>query len=206
MFAQALGNAGTIEGTVTDPSGAILPNAKVTILNRITNYQQTATTDSKGTFRLTNIPPNPYHVEVSAPNFAISAQDVDVRSTVPVSLKISHHGGWSGAERDGGSERRGPTGECPLRAQRRGYFEPVQTFGFIAGRGRERRGGAEQRSRGCRFQRILPPARGSCADQLLGGRAADRRSAEQGFLHADSVGRDSIDGIDHGDSAGRVRR
>ena len=74
---------------MTDPSGAVLPNAKVTILNRITNYQQTATTDSKGAFRLTNIPPNPYHVEVSAPNFATSAQDVDVRSTVPVSLKVS---------------------------------------------------------------------------------------------------------------------
>jgi len=89
IWAQALGNAGTIDGTVTDASGAILPNATVTILNRLTNYQQTATTDSKGAFRLTNIPPNPYHVEVSAPNFARSAQDIDVRSTVPVSLKVS---------------------------------------------------------------------------------------------------------------------
>jgi hypothetical protein len=89
IWAQALGNAGTIEGTVTDPSGAVLPNATVTILNRLTNYQQTATTDSKGVFRLTNIPPNPYHVEASAPNFATSAQDVDVRSTVPVSVKFA---------------------------------------------------------------------------------------------------------------------
>ena len=89
IWAQALGNAGTIDGTVTDPSGAVLPNAKVTVLNRLTNYQQTATTDSKGAFRLTNIPPNPYHVEVSAPNFATSAQDIDVRTTVPVSLKVS---------------------------------------------------------------------------------------------------------------------
>jgi len=89
IWAQGLGNAGTIDGTVTDPSGAVLPNATVTILNRLTNYTQTATTDSKGAFRLTNIPPNPYHVEVSAPNFSTSAQDLDVRSTVPVSLKVS---------------------------------------------------------------------------------------------------------------------
>jgi hypothetical protein len=88
-WAQGLGNAGTIDGTVIDPSGAILPNATVTILNRLTNYRQSATTDSKGAFRLTNIPQNSYHVEVSAPNFATSAQDVDVRSTVPVSLKVS---------------------------------------------------------------------------------------------------------------------
>src|SRR5665213_4159318 len=70
IFAQALGNAGTIEGTVTDSSGAALPSAKVTILNRITDYEQTATTDSTGAFRLTNIPQNTYHVEASAPNFA----------------------------------------------------------------------------------------------------------------------------------------
>jgi hypothetical protein len=89
IWGQALGNAGTIEGTVTDPSGAVLPSAMVTILNRLTNYRQTATTDSKGAFRLTNIPQNPYHVEVSAPNFATSTQDVDVRSTVPVTLKVS---------------------------------------------------------------------------------------------------------------------
>jgi hypothetical protein len=89
IWAQALGNAGTVAGTVTDPSGAILPNATVTILNRLTNYRQTATTDSTGAFRLTNIPPNPYHVEVSAPSFATFTQDIDVRSTVPVSLKVS---------------------------------------------------------------------------------------------------------------------
>jgi len=89
LRAQGLGTAGTINGTVTDPSGAVIPNAMVTILNRVTNYRQTATTDSKGEFRLGNIPPNPYHVEVTAPNFSASAQDVDIRSTVPVSLKIS---------------------------------------------------------------------------------------------------------------------
>ena len=89
LSAQALGNAGTIDGTVTDSSGAVLPGAKITILNRLTNYQQTATTDDKGGFHLTNIPPNPYHVEVSAPSFATATQDVEVRSTVPVSLKFS---------------------------------------------------------------------------------------------------------------------
>jgi hypothetical protein len=89
VSAQSLGNAGTIEGTVLDPSGAVLTNATVTILNRVTNYSQTATTDNKGGFRLTNVPPNPYHVEVSAPNFAKSQQDIEVRSTVPLRLKVT---------------------------------------------------------------------------------------------------------------------
>ena len=89
ISAQSLGNAGTIQGTVSDPSGAVIPKATVTISNPVTNYRQTATTDNNGQFRLTNIPPNPYHVEASAANFATSAQDVQVRSTVPVTLRIA---------------------------------------------------------------------------------------------------------------------
>jgi Carboxypeptidase regulatory-like domain len=88
VWGQSLGNAGTVSGTVTDPSGAAIANATVTIVNRITNYRQTATADSSGVFRFNNIPPNPYHLEVSAPNFASSEQDVDVRSTVPINLKV----------------------------------------------------------------------------------------------------------------------
>ena len=88
MKAQSLGNAGTVFGTVTDPSGAAIPNATVTLLHRVSNFRQTATTDSGGAFRLSNIPPNAYHLAVSAPSFAPFEQDIDVRGTVPVSLKI----------------------------------------------------------------------------------------------------------------------
>ena len=86
--AQSLGNAGTISGTVADPSGAVVPQATITIINRITDYRQSAVTDSHGEFRLTNIPPNPYHMEVTAPGFAPYEQDVPVRTTVPINLKI----------------------------------------------------------------------------------------------------------------------
>jgi len=164
IWAQGLGNAGTIDGTVTDPSGAVLPNATVTILNRLTNYTQTATTDSKGAFRLTNIPPNPYHVEVSAPNFSTSAQDLDVRSTVPVSLKVSLM--VTGAQQTvtvRGS-RCGPLGKCSVRPQRCGYVEPLQAFRFVARRRCQRCRDAQQRRRSRRFQWILSSSRGSCAD------------------------------------------
>src|SRR5258706_13619223 len=87
-LAQSLGNAGTVQGVVSDPSGAGVPQATVTILNRITNYRRTTTTDSKGAFRFSNVPPNPYHVEVSASGFANSPQDVDVRGAVPIELNM----------------------------------------------------------------------------------------------------------------------
>jgi hypothetical protein len=69
-WSQSLGNAGTIEGTVVDPSGAAIPRAAIRIRNAVSGYSQTALTDSNGYFRLNNIPANPYHVEVTASGFA----------------------------------------------------------------------------------------------------------------------------------------
>jgi len=87
-WAQSLGNAGTIEGTVTDQTGASVPDAKVTIKNAVSGYSRSATSATDGTFRLTNIPPNPYHLEVMAAGFNDSAQDVAVRNAIPVQVKV----------------------------------------------------------------------------------------------------------------------
>ena len=89
LSAQSLGNAGTVEGTILDPSGAAVPRAAVQIHNPLTDYQQTTTTDEKGVFRFSNVPPNPYHLEVRATGFTPAEQDVTVRSAVPINLKIS---------------------------------------------------------------------------------------------------------------------
>jgi hypothetical protein len=51
--AQSLGNAGTIEGNVTDQTGASIPDATVTIKNSVSGYGQSATTARDGSFRLT---------------------------------------------------------------------------------------------------------------------------------------------------------
>jgi hypothetical protein len=45
---QSLGSAGTIEGTVTGPSGAVVSKATVEIRNPISGYQQSTTTDTAG--------------------------------------------------------------------------------------------------------------------------------------------------------------
>jgi hypothetical protein len=85
---QSLGNAGTIEGSVVDPSGAAVAKAVVTIRNVVSGYQQATSTNSDGVFRFSNIPPNPYHLEVSAGGFADLARDVAVRSAVPIQVKL----------------------------------------------------------------------------------------------------------------------
>ena len=87
-YAQ-LGNSGTIEGVVKDPTGGAIPNAAVEITNPVSGFTRTATTDSEGSFRLANVPFNPYHLTATAAGFAAYTQDVDVRSTVPTTVQIS---------------------------------------------------------------------------------------------------------------------
>jgi hypothetical protein len=88
-FAQATGNAGAILGTVTDASGAVVPNATVSIQNPVSGYIRSATTDNSGQYRFVNVPLNPYHMVITANGFAAFTQDVDVDSYVPVTLKNS---------------------------------------------------------------------------------------------------------------------
>jgi hypothetical protein len=87
-FGQASGNGGTVEGTVTDPSGAIVAGAVVTLKNPNVNYTQTVKTGTDGSYRLVNIPPNTYNLSVSAPGFQVFSQQIDVRTSVPIPANV----------------------------------------------------------------------------------------------------------------------
>src|SRR6266849_9440476 len=88
-YAQSGGSSATVNGTVVDPSGAVIPNATVEIHNPVSAFGRSTNTDDWGSFSISNIPFNPYHLSVSAAGFAPYAQDVDVRSGVPVTIKVS---------------------------------------------------------------------------------------------------------------------
>jgi hypothetical protein len=81
---QAQSNSGSVRGSVTDPSGAAVPGATVTIQNPVSGYSRTTTNDAAGQFRFTNLPLNPYHVSASASGFSSVAGDANVASNVPV--------------------------------------------------------------------------------------------------------------------------
>lgn len=85
---QALGTAGTLTGVVQDPSQAVVPGALVEIQNPVTGFIATAKTDQSGSFQIGNIPPNPYHLSVTAHGFQLLQQDVEIRSNVPVHLAL----------------------------------------------------------------------------------------------------------------------
>ena len=83
------GNATSITGVVLDPSGAVIVNAMVDVRNPVSGFSRNAITDVAGKFTIPNVPFNSYHVMVTAKGFDAYAQDVDVRSTVPVDLSIA---------------------------------------------------------------------------------------------------------------------
>ena len=87
-FAQ-MGNSGSIEGVVKDPSGAAVPNVTVEIKDPVSGYLRTTNTNADGAFRFTNVPFNPYHLSVNAQGFAAFARDVEVRSVVPTQTEVN---------------------------------------------------------------------------------------------------------------------
>jgi hypothetical protein len=60
---------GTILGTVTDPTGAVVANAKVTVRSEGTNFTREATTDASGNFTAPDLAPGTYSVTFEASGF-----------------------------------------------------------------------------------------------------------------------------------------
>lgn len=87
-YAQTGGNSGSINGTVLDSTGSVVPGATVEIHNPVSGFDRTTTTDTSGKFEMSNVPFNPYHLTVKAEGFMIFAQDVEPRSSVPVTISI----------------------------------------------------------------------------------------------------------------------
>ena len=87
-FAQELGGAGTIQGTVKDPTGGVMQSVDVRLSNPVSGLNRTTATDAVGRFIFRNLPPNPYHLSIQAQGFKTLERDVDVRSAVPIELDL----------------------------------------------------------------------------------------------------------------------
>ncbi len=88
LAATAQGNAGAVRGTVTDPSGAVIPNATVHLTNSVSGLDRTESSDATGQFVFANVPFNPYKLSVSAKGFAPLNQNFEIRSVVGTNLKL----------------------------------------------------------------------------------------------------------------------
>lgn len=78
LLAQT-GGQGALEGTVTDPSGAVVPNATVTAINQASNVSTTRTTSSAGLYEITPLIPGVYTVNITGKGFQkFSQQNIEV--------------------------------------------------------------------------------------------------------------------------------
>src|SRR4029077_20445757 len=59
----------SITGRVTDPSKALIADAKITAINTATNFRYETTTNTSGEYYLTNLPPGLYRLEIEKPGF-----------------------------------------------------------------------------------------------------------------------------------------
>ncbi len=82
-------SAGTVTGTVTDPTGAVVTTATVIIQNAVTGFRRSTTTDNTGSFRFGDVPPNNYQLSVSANGFNTVTQNLTVRTSVPITVNVS---------------------------------------------------------------------------------------------------------------------
>ncbi len=82
-----------LSGTVTDPGGAVVADAKVTATNRETNFSREVTTDASGNYNFTLLPPGYYNVSIEASGFRRAVQNnfelrVNQRAELNVQLQL----------------------------------------------------------------------------------------------------------------------
>src|ERR1051326_1900458 len=81
----------TLQGTVTDSSDLVIPNATVTVKNKNTSIERTAQTDSNGNFQLAALPVGNYSVEVKVEGFKTQVVDqvrLEVAKTVVQNFQL----------------------------------------------------------------------------------------------------------------------
>jgi Carboxypeptidase regulatory-like domain len=86
---QTGGNTSSLNGTVLDATGAVVIGATVKIHNPVTGLDRSTQTDNTGGFSFQNVPFNNHHLTAAAKGFSSIAQDVELRSVVPVNLTLT---------------------------------------------------------------------------------------------------------------------
>ncbi len=91
-FAFAQSDVGTITGFVRDPSGAVIPNAKVTIKNEGTSEEHTVTSDAQGHYTVPNLVPGDYSMTAEAGGFKTytsTHNKLDANSTISLDASLT---------------------------------------------------------------------------------------------------------------------
>ena len=87
-FAQI--NTSTMDGTVTDPQGSLIPRAQVTVTNSLTGQAFRTATDDRGHWVVPSLPTATYSVSISAPGFKkVEKPDVKMDAGIPATVNLT---------------------------------------------------------------------------------------------------------------------
>src|ERR1700735_2686620 len=81
----------SLSGTVTDPGGAVIPGAKLTLTNEATGFQSNFVSDSAGEYSFRNLTPGKYDLSITANGFKSTDQkgiELAVNQTARVDVKL----------------------------------------------------------------------------------------------------------------------
>src|ERR1041385_8145761 len=70
LAGNVFGQTTSINGTVTDPSGSVIPNATITLVNTETGVQRSTVSDSQGRYVMPQLAPGPYKLMAKAAGFS----------------------------------------------------------------------------------------------------------------------------------------
>jgi hypothetical protein len=79
----------SVQVTITDPSGALVRDARVVLSNPINHSSEVGIADESGTYVFNDVPFDRYTLTIEAPGFRLAKQEVTVRSNLPVALNIA---------------------------------------------------------------------------------------------------------------------
>jgi len=116
VYVSAQTGTSSLRGTITDPKGAVIPGATVTLSNPQTGYSRIVKSSDQGVYQFLEVPPATYSMQAKAPGFATTKQDnlplmVNTPATLDVTLTVA--GGRNRGGGDGGSANRKHNGCQP---------------------------------------------------------------------------------------------
>ena len=96
VWAQAV--SGDIVGTVLDPTGAVIPNVSVNVVNTSTGLKMTTQTNTSGQYRFVNLPIGIYEISTSATGYGVTTVKAPVELNRTNTVQLTLHVGTVSTE------------------------------------------------------------------------------------------------------------